>query len=66
MRSHMSSKETVLITGASSGIGLELAKLFAADGSQLILAARSADKLQQLAEELNNFGEDDDDDDEDA
>ena len=53
MRSHMSSKETVLITGASSGIGLELAKLFAADGSQLILAARSADKLQQLAEELN-------------
>ena len=44
--------ETALITGASSGIGLELAKLFAADKSSLILAARSADKLEALAESL--------------
>lgn len=44
--------ETVLITGASSGIGLELARLFARDGSNVILVARSADKLQQLADEL--------------
>jgi len=44
--------ETVLITGASSGIGLELAKLFAADKSNLILVARSADKLTSLAESL--------------
>jgi short-subunit dehydrogenase len=44
--------ETVLITGASSGLGLELAKLFAADGSGLILVARSQDKLALLAEDL--------------
>ena len=44
--------ETVLITGASSGIGLELARLFAADKSNLILVARSQDRLAALAEEL--------------
>lgn len=45
-------QEIVLITGASSGIGWELAKLFAADGSELILVARSEDKLNELAAEL--------------
>jgi uncharacterized protein len=45
-------KETVLITGASSGIGLELSRLFAADRSNLVLVARSKDKLDQLADEL--------------
>jgi len=44
--------ETTLITGASSGIGLELARLFAADRSDLILVARSKDKLESLAQEL--------------
>ncbi len=42
-------QETVLITGASSGIGLELAKRFAADKCNLILVARSQDKLDSLA-----------------
>src|ERR1039458_2698430 len=44
--------ETVLITGASSGIGLELAKCFAADKSNLILVARSTAAMEKLAAEL--------------
>jgi len=48
----MSGKQTALITGASFGFGHELAKLFAKDGFNLILVARSEDKLNQLAEEL--------------
>lgn len=41
-----------LITGASGGIGLELAHVFAAKGHPLILVARSGDKLRQLEDEL--------------
>ena len=44
--------ETVLITGASSGIGLELARYFAADGCRLVLVARNTTALQSLADEL--------------
>ena len=43
------SSETVLVTGASSGIGLELAKLFAQNGSNLVIVARREDRLKQLA-----------------
>jgi short-subunit dehydrogenase len=44
--------ETVLITGASSGIGRELARLFAGDGADLVLIARSEGRLRELADEL--------------
>ena len=40
---------TTLITGASSGMGLELAKQFAAGGDDIVLTARSEDKLNELA-----------------
>ncbi|GAB3164433.1 SDR family NAD(P)-dependent oxidoreductase [Telluribacter humicola] len=44
--------KTALITGASSGIGRELAKLFAKDSYNLVLVSRGEDTLQQLADEL--------------
>ena len=47
---------TALITGASGGIGCELAKLFARDHHDLILVARSGDKLAEAAKELQALG----------
>jgi uncharacterized protein len=44
--------KTALITGASGGIGYELALLFARDGFDCILVARSQDKLKELASRL--------------
>jgi len=48
-----SKRQYALITGASSGIGLELARLFAADGIRLILVARRLDRLKELQIELS-------------
>jgi len=49
--------QTALITGASGGIGYELAKLFAKDHHNVVLVARGASKLAQFAEELQReFG----------
>lgn len=52
----MDPTKTVLITGASGGIGYELAKLFARDHHNLVLVARSGDKLTQVASELQANG----------
>ena len=41
-----------MVTGASSGIGLELARCFAAEGSRLIFVARNTPALEALAKEL--------------
>jgi short-subunit dehydrogenase len=46
-------KALTLITGASMGIGKELAREFASHGHDLILVARSLDKLNELSKELN-------------
>ena len=44
--------EVALVTGASSGIGAELAKQFSARGYEVILVARRTERLEQLASEL--------------
>lgn len=45
-----------IVTGASSGIGLELAKIFARNGHRIVIVARSADKLENLADEIEKSG----------
>ena len=48
--------KVVVVTGASSGIGLASARAFAAAGARVAIAARSADKLEALAAELRATG----------
>jgi short-subunit dehydrogenase len=47
---------TVVITGASSGIGAALARRFAPEGARMALVARRRDRLQTLANELESAG----------
>lgn len=51
MKNYFQNK-VIIITGASSGIGLASAKLFASYGARLSLAARSIDKLEAVAKEI--------------
>jgi hypothetical protein len=48
----VTSDQTVLITGASTGIGLALAKVFAQHGYNLLLVSRSEDKLREAADKI--------------
>jgi 3-oxoacyl-[acyl-carrier protein] reductase len=50
------SKETILITGASQGLGRQFARVLAAHGAAVVLAARQADKLKSLQDEITGKG----------
>lgn len=44
--------KVIIITGASSGIGAETAKVLAKNGAKVVLSARREDRLKKLAEEI--------------
>lgn len=50
------SEQVIVITGASSGIGLATARMAAEQGARLVLAARSQDALRQLVDEIRRNG----------
>ena len=50
------SEQVIVITGASSGIGLTTARLAANRGARLVLAARNEQALKQLTDEINFAG----------
>ncbi|HEV3146012.1 MAG TPA: SDR family oxidoreductase [Gemmataceae bacterium] len=49
-------EQVIVLTGATSGIGLVTARMAAQQGARLVLAARNSDALRQLAEEINRHG----------
>ena len=53
MRNRFFKDKVMIVTGASSGIGLATARLFASYGSKVVMAARSIEKLEQLKNEMS-------------
>ena len=49
--------KVAVITGGSSGMGLETAKLFASEGAKVVIVGRSPDKLKDAEKEVANYGE---------
>src|SRR5271154_3187455 len=56
MPTHSSGKQSVLITGALTGIGRATALAFAREGAQLVVSGRNEEKGQALAAELSSLG----------
>jgi short-subunit dehydrogenase len=50
------SEQVIVLTGATSGIGLVTARMAAQQGAKLILAARNVDALRRLVDEINRYG----------
>ena len=50
------SEQTIVITGATSGIGLTTARMAAEQGAKLVLVARNEDALKKLTDEINSGG----------
>jgi len=50
------SEQTIVITGATSGIGLATARMAAEKGAKLVLVARNEAALRELAEQINAAG----------
>lgn len=48
--------KTIIVTGASSGIGAAAARLFASEGANVVLAARRADELRSVADDITRGG----------
>ena len=56
MKKHAFHDQVVIVTGASSGIGRALAKQLAVQGAKVVLAARRAERLEQVASECRKLG----------
>ena len=50
-------KKTIVVSGVGPGLGREIAATALRDGANVVIGARSADKLEQAASELDSSGE---------